>query len=364
MWLGLLWLPAGAAASLPAGFVGMNLGGPELTSHQSLVRAFDGLAATRVESVRVVFSWAQAQPYANWASVPVSQFGDFLPYSVPTTFAATDDVVGLAAAHHMSVLPVVLYTPYWDQLAPAPPGDFAIPRSAAPYAAYLGLLVRRYGPRGTFWRAHPNLPKEPITAWQIWNEPNIYGFWPTHVSYVDGYVALLRAAHDAIKRADPTARVVLAGMPNYTWIELEKIYRAGGGGLFDTVAVHPYTKDPQGVITILDLVRQVMDRHGDGHKGIVLTELGWPSAAGHTPFSADFLVTEREQASRISAMLPLLAQNARRLRVSGFYYFEWESTDKSANPFAYAGLLTLHGGVVVEKPAYAAFRQAVFALGL
>ncbi len=362
MWLVLLAVPVCAAASVPPGFVGVNLSGPELATHRSLAGAFDRLAATGVESVRVVFSWAQAQPYPNWSRVPETEFQDFLPYSVPTTFAQSDEMVALAAAHHISVLPIVLYAPYWDQLARATDGTFAIPRRDGPYGAFLRLLVKRYGPNGGFWRAHPRLPKVPITMWQIWNEPNVYEYWPTRVSYAHRYVALLRAAHDAIKRADPSAQVVLAGLPNYTWIELEKIYHAGGRGLFDLVAVHPYTKDPQGVITILDLVRQVMDRYGDRHTGILLTELGWPSAVHHTVFPADYDTTERGQARKIAQMLPMLARNARRLRLRGFYYYDWESTDTTLNPFSYAGLMTLRHGQVVEKPAYGAFLRAVRAI--
>ena len=55
---------------------------------------------------------------------------------------------------------------------------------------------------------------------------------------------------------------MLAGLPNYSWLELGRIYRVPGArNLFDVVAVHPYTKTPQGVLTILG-VRAAGDERG------------------------------------------------------------------------------------------------------
>jgi hypothetical protein len=85
---------------------------------------------------------------------------------------------------------------------------------------------------------------------------------------------------------------VLAGMPDYVWIYLAQLYKAGARRLFDVVAVHPYSKTVEGVITILKLVRRVMDRAGDRHKGIILRELNWPAALHRTPFHAGFETTE------------------------------------------------------------------------
>ena len=42
---------------------------------------------------------------------------------------------------------------------------------------YLAALVERYGPDGTFWTDHPELPKHPLREWQIWNEPHLPAYW-------------------------------------------------------------------------------------------------------------------------------------------------------------------------------------------
>ena len=56
---------------------------------------------------------------------------------------------------------------------------------------------------------------------------------------------LLRASRRALRAADPGSRTVLAGLPNESWIALRKIYKAGGHGAFDAVALHPYTGKPK-----------------------------------------------------------------------------------------------------------------------
>jgi hypothetical protein len=355
-----LGFPSAGAATVPAGFVGMNADGPLFSVAGESERQLRAMVASGVESIRVVFDWSAAQPFPDWNHVPLDLVGNYQPDPVPTSFAATDQIVDLAARRHLTVLPVVLYAPSWDQL-PHPATTLAVPRSPAPYAEYLGLLVRRYGPHGTFWREHPVVSKMPIRMWQIWNEPNLLNFWPAPL--VPNYISLLRAAHNAIKRADPGAKVVLAGMPDYVWTELALLYRVGARGLFDVAAVHPYTKTARGVITILELVRRVMDRAGDRRKPIILTELNWPAALHRTPFYADFETTEAGQAQKLAAAIPLLARYRRQVGLMSFYYYTWATDDiPGGDPFQFAGLLGLNHGRLAKKPAYNAFRRAALAI--
>jgi len=138
----------------------------------------------------------------------------------------------------------VLSAPDWAALDPE--HSVARPRDPADYANFLTDLVQRYGPTGTFWASHSDIPKRPIRQWQIWNEPNIGFFW--HAPHMAGYAALLRAAHDAIKRADPGAGVILGALSNskqsLSWRSLGELYHAGARDLFDAVTVHPYSLMP------------------------------------------------------------------------------------------------------------------------
>jgi len=355
-----------ALTPVPQGFVGMVVDEPVWPDpFVNLPQQLDVMVASGVESIRVVFDWSQAQPYASWQDVPSDQRSQFVNEGgVPTTFAPLDALVAAAAERGMTVLPVIQSAPTWDGQTYAG-GLMAIPRSPAPYAAFAKALVQRYGSTGNFWTANPQIPKVPIELWQVWNEPNIIAFWPQQ-PYYSRYLALLRAAHAAIKSADPKAKVVLAGLPNYSWQELARIYKfRGARSLFDYVAVHPYTKTPQGVITIIGYVRQEMNLAGDANKPILADEISWPSSMGHTTHDTgyDFATTEAGQAENIGKVLPLLVRNRVRLGLAGFYYYDWAGLERDNYlAFDFSGLFRLSGGTFVPKPAYEVFKRGALAM--
>lgn len=350
---------------MPSGFVGMNADGPLLNPHVDLPGQFHKLMASGVQRVRVPFSWALAQPYAKCKDVPADQADEFsgCPGGVPTDFSPTDEIVKLAAKRHLPLLPVVLYTPSWDASSE---GNHIQPARDWPYGNFLTALVQRYGPHGTFWSDNPSLSPDPITAWQIWNEPDLSYNWDTQ-PFARSYVKLLRISHTALTRADPKATVALASLTNYGWDDLESIYKIHGSRhLFDLVAANVYTARPSGVITILKYYRQVMANNGDGRKPITATEVGWPSdsrvATNKTPFST----SEKGQAAKLTRLLPLLARDRLTLRLAGFFYFTWMSTDQGSAGkwWNYSGLQQFDPATdkVSFKPAYWAFRRTAHQL--
>ena len=137
--------------------------------------------------------------------------------------------------------------------------------------------MARYGPQGSLWAEHPEIAARPIRAWQIWNEPNLTRYWtpPRGQGFARSYVKLLRAAHRALRAADPGARTILAGLPNESWIALRRIYKAGGRRSFDAVALHPYTGKPRNVVRLAEYARREMRRFGDapqadlGHRAVL-----------------------------------------------------------------------------------------------
>jgi polysaccharide biosynthesis protein PslG len=323
------------------------------------------MVASGVETVRVVFDWSTAQPYKSWSAVPPDKRSQFVNVGgIPTNFGAIDQLVGLASQRGLTVLPTILGAPSWDGHT-YKDGLVALPRSDRPFAAFVSALVRRYGPRGSFWSIYPYAQKSPIQMWQVWNEPNIPAFWPQQPYYAR-YIALLRAAHAAIKSADPTAKVVLAGLPNYSWIELARLYGYRGfRSLFDVVAVHPYTKTPQGVLTILSYVRSVMNQNGDGSKPLIADEISWPSSQGQTVHNLgyDFATTAAGQARNLGVVLPMLVKQRQRLGLAGFYYYDWAGLQRpNALAFDFSGLFYLNDGGFEAKPAYAVFKRDALAM--
>ena len=323
--------------------VGAMFDGPALGTAVNLGQQLDQAVSSGVESVRLVVDWSRLQTSAG----------------APIQFGGLDTVVAAAAARGLSVLPVVERTPAWDALSPGTAGS--PPRASVPFAAFVTALVKRYGPTGTFWQAHPNVLRVPIRMWQIWNEPHFTSYW-SHQPFAPGYVKLLAAAHAAIKAADPGAKVVLAGLADFSWQYLAQIYRVPGArGLFDTVALHPYTAEPRGVITIIQRVRAVMNQFGDRAKPILATEITWPSSEGKAPPQFGVSTTEAGQAARLAAVVPLLMANRSKLGLTGFYWYTWMG-DETPRPhpygFDFAGLLKYVSGQVTAKPALAVFRRS------
>lgn len=337
--------------------VGVMFDGPVLGGDVSLDQQMAWAVRSGVQSLRVAVHWPTLQPYRSFAEVPPSARGEFVSAGgVPTRFADLDRLVAAAAAHGLSLLPVVEDTPSWDALRPGDPAS--PPKSSQPYAAFLTALVDRYGPSGRFWAAHPDVPRVPLRMWQIWNEPHFADHWSVQ-PFAPSYVALLAAAHAAVKAADPGAQVVLAGLADFSWQYLTEIYRVPGASrLFDVVAIHPYTAQPRGVIVILQRARAVMDRFGDSGKPLLATELTWPSSQGKAPPQFGVSTTEGQQAQRLNQVVPLLLANRASLGLEGFYWYTWmgnESRDIPPYAFDYAGLLKYVRGTITPKPALEVF---------
>ncbi|HEU0018913.1 MAG TPA: hypothetical protein VFQ14_01350 [Thermoleophilaceae bacterium] len=351
-----------ASARVPFGFAGVMIDGPMNAPGYDPAEEMDTMVASGVESVRFAFHWIDGQPYRDFAQVPEAQRAEFVAVGgVPTTFTRYDPMVAAAAARGLTFLANVTTAPGW---ASKRPGVFGSPpKGTATYARFVGALVRRYGPRGDFWAENPTLPRRPIRRWQLWNEPNLRYSW-TERDWAPGYVKLLRAGRAAVKRADPGARIVLAGLANVSWNDLERIYRVRGARrLFDEVAIHPYTKPPEGVVEILERVRAVMAGHGDRRKPVTVTEFGWPSSKGKVK-GIGVSTDRRGQAARLRKALPLLARHRKRLRLTSVYYYTWVTNDRPNDSiFFFAGLRhRLPSGKIVPKPAFHVYRRTALRL--
>jgi hypothetical protein len=352
-----LSLPASAAARVPQGFVGMNADGPLLSPSVNLDAQMAAMARGGVESIRTSFYWSAAQPVSSFIYIDPADYPSYTDVGgVPTSFADTDRIVGAAARHRISVLPVVWQAPGWASRHPGNPGS--PPASPTPYANFLVALVNRYGPKGTFWKENPSLPKVPIRDWQIWNEPDATKYWSDQ-PFVPDYTALLKAARPALKSADRGARAVLAGFPSRSWVSLARLYAAGAKRYFDVVALHPFSLPVANIPRILVQDRRVMAKFHDAKKPFFVTETSWPSAKGKTSTKYGFEVTRAGQAAKVKAVFQTLAKQRKRLNVERAYWYTWISLDSSTDaPFDYAGLLTVGpNNTLQQKPAYKAFTR-------
>ena len=331
--------PAPAAAKIPREWLGVVADGPLTKSSTSLGGEWDLIRSSGVGLVRVAVYWDEIQPRAD-------AFPDF---------SRLDAVVQAATSRGLRVLPVVHRTPGW---AAERPGDNASPpRDPATYARFFTALVARYGPHGTFW-SPGRVPIVPIRQWQVWNEPNLTRYWSTQ-PYAPSYVRLLKVAASAIRAADPHARVVMAGLPNYSWRALKEIYAAGGRGSFDVVALHPYTGRPGDVLRIVRRTRLELRDQRDQRIPVWITELSFPAAEGKIKGGTPgFETTEEGMASRLEQTIRRLAVRRRAYRIERVIWYTWISEDRgSVNSFDYSGLRRLRPEGVVSVPALGAFQR-------
>ena len=237
------------------------------------------MVAAGVESVRLSFYWAHAAlPVAGRRCRRRRPNASSDGAGVPTDFGAPTGSCGWLRRAGCRCCRGAA-APAW---AARFPGEFASPPADhGRYAGFVRALAERYGERGSFWRERRRCAAQPLTEWQLWNEPTMQSFWLVQ-PFAREYVALLRATRRALRQAAPRARIVLAGLVYESWDALEQIYRAGGRRWFDAVALHPFTRRPDDVLRILERNRTVMARHADAYKPLYLTELSWPSSRGRS----------------------------------------------------------------------------------
>jgi len=205
-------------------------------------------------------------------------------------WSTSDRIVQQVEDFGLKLLVRVDHQPDW---AGAPPGNINA------FADFLSAMASRYRGR--------------IAAYQVWNEPNLAREWGNKAPSAAEYTQMLQKAYQAIKKADPNAVVISAGMAPTTELSqravpdtrfIQSMYDAGAKSYFDMLGAHgagykaPPEMDPGQVATdpnyynvgdvncpgdacriycfrhVEDL-RQIMVNNGDGNKKVVVLEFGW-----------------------------------------------------------------------------------------
>jgi hypothetical protein len=193
---------------VPRGFFGVNVNGPLDEPAFDLDAEAATMHANGVRSWRVEFSWDLLEP----------EPGRF-------DWSRTDRKVLAAARARIDVLGLAVRAPAWANGGDLDP--FVPPRDPRAFGAFMTALVARYGPAGSLWAEHPEVPRRPVRAWEIWNEPNLAIYFRAQ-PFARPYARLLRAASRAVRRADRRATIVLAGMANFSWRDLDRFLRTSG----------------------------------------------------------------------------------------------------------------------------------------
>jgi hypothetical protein len=342
--------PAALAGAAPAKFWGVVPQEPP--TEEQLSRLQQG----GVESLRVPVNWAAVQPkkgaVPNWTEV--------------------DAFVKRSATAGLDVLPFIDAAPAWAvPLAPVPgapslKASSHLPVSGAAagaWSAFLKAAVQRYGPNGTLWAENPAVPKRPIRAWQVWNEPN-FKYFVAHPNPVE-YGKLVKISYAALKAADPGAQVILAGLYSrpieairdykpprafFATDFLEQMYKKTPGvkAKFNGVALHPYTGRYSGLTSNIEDLRTVLKANKDGGKGLWITELGWSSKPPSDGNS--YAKGPAGQAQQLRGAFTLLERNRVKWKIKRLYWFSVDDREGTCNFCDGSGLFS--DGFVPKKSWY------------
>jgi hypothetical protein len=267
-----------------------------------------------------------------------------------------------AAKHGITFLPVLFRAPSF-RARQTKHGTYP-PRDNADMARWAALLVDRYGPNGSLWSSNPGVTPHPITAWQIWNEPNLKQYWYPR-SNAGQYLSMLRTVGAAIKSRDPNAEIVTAGLPDSRLSGairlqpfLKGLYKGGGTSAFDTVAINSYAISPKYLGKLMNTTRKFVNRVGGRSDKLWISEVGWCDK-GYKP-GHRFCVGTKKQTKYTGQALSLIKKKRSAWKLRGFVWFSW----RDGRPYVkgkdfwgnHTGLLTIPGK---KKPAFNAFVKGV-----
>lgn len=266
------------------------------------------------------FTWIKQQ--FEWRYIEPHRKGTF-------EWQEPDRLVALAERYGLKILARVDNQPRWSRSDTLFPG-VGPPDRLEDFADFLTALATRYRGR--------------IQAYEIWNEPNLAREWGNRPPNPTEYVAMLRLAYQAIKKADPQAIVISAGlapttasgavaMPDTDF--LRRMYQAGARDFCDVLGVHAagykappemspdevavnprYNHGEPGVGRIycfrhVEDLRAIMVEFGDAQKQVAVLEMGWTSDTRPGSPYAWHAVTEEEKADYLVRAFQYAAQHWR-----------------------------------------------------
>ncbi|NJP05275.1 MAG: hypothetical protein HC837_06425, partial [Chloroflexaceae bacterium] len=197
--------------------------------------------------------------------------------------------------------------------------------------------------------------KDRVHHWEIWNEPENPLFWQPEPDAA-AYTELLKTTYQAIKAADPDARVLLAGMVPFGLGFLREVAEHGGWDSFDILSLHPFVdpfapEESQIGSHGVGEVKVLTNQYGD--KPIWVTEYGWSSGPGNRNLGIPAGI---ENQARYLVRAAVLMRMAGAERV--FWYSIKDTEQFEGQPFNTYGLIDFGAGMrdySQPKPAYQAF---------
>ena len=203
------------------------------------------------------------------------------------------------------------------------------------FAAFATAAVTRYKGRGVIW--------------ELWNEPNGFGWLPQ--PNVDEYMALAKVVLPAIRAADPQATIIAPATESFGFPFLEACCRQGLLDMVDGVSVHPYRQsNPETVVEDYARLRALIARFTPARRTIPIISGEWGYSTSWKQYSAERQgqYLPREFLINLSQGIPLSI------------WYDWHNDSLNpADPESNFGTVTFE---YKPKPAYQAMERLTTAL--
>ncbi len=250
----------------------------------SQIGRLDQAAGLGANTNRIPFSWALAEPQRekfNWA-----------PY---------DKIYAAMRYRRMAPLLAISGSPCWARPDQPCTDDTGFPPDKdhlESWVHFIKLAVKRY---------------PAIAGIEVWNEPNLTGFWRPKPS-PKGYAKLLKATSKAVRSVNPGVPVIFGGLvpqfgPATRGMDSRKFqklaFKAGAGRYVDAFAVHPYvfpSNDPNLILSVrlqMAVPKGIAAHFGYPGMPLWVTEFGLSTVG-------DGRLSLNDQATKLVALYQLL----------------------------------------------------------
>jgi hypothetical protein len=186
-----------------------------------------------------------------------------------------DEYVKMAVEEYgITLIPYVCYTPSWNSTGDTTNFWNHTPKDYEAFGAFMEALVNRY--------------KKWIKTWELWNEPDIDSYWSGTAADL---AKLTKIGAQAVRKADPGAKVVLAGLAHDTKF-LRALFREHGISPYvDVVNCHSYFETWSGeplesVIDYVNTIADIIARYGNG-QSLWMAEVGYSTFRREDGFVSD-----------------------------------------------------------------------------
>jgi hypothetical protein len=298
-----------------------------------------------------------------WEDIEISSKGDFRDHkNDKDAWEKYDFIVKVANQLGLDLIVRLDRPPAWARAAAKETPEFKAgltqdgnstgpPDNYADYADFVRVAVGRYRGRVRFF--------------QIWNEPNLKNEWNWRTPAPREFVDLLRAGYTAAKAANPAAVMLFPSLsptdgkdkraPMTELDYLDQVYTLGGAAYFDIMSAQAYglgqppdehryvtlSRHPDRLIdTRTDvsrvvLLREVMERHGDGGKAVWISEFGYNSSPESIPAERRFNwgkpVSEEQKGEYLIGQLERARDEWPWVGVMNVWFLRWGGPNPDPN---------------------------------